>query len=129
LNILVTGGAGLIGAAVVERLLGDGDTRVTTFDLASLPARLTADGEQLDAIRGDLGNFSHVLDAVKKSQPQVIYHLGGMLSLDVEADPPRAFRSISHVEELNSGFAGGRRNFCVRPWRARDIGDWRRPVT
>jgi threonine 3-dehydrogenase len=44
-------------------------------------------------VRGDLGNFSDVLNTVKATQPDVIYHLGGMLSLPSEADPPAALRA------------------------------------
>lgn len=93
MNILVTGGAGLIGAAVVELLLQEDDSDVTVFDIATLPPRLAERGSRFVAIRGDLGNFSHVLDAVEKTRPELIFHLGGMLSLDVEADPPRAFQT------------------------------------
>jgi threonine 3-dehydrogenase len=44
-------------------------------------------------VRGDLGNFSHVLSVVKESKPRVIYHLGGMLSVPSDADPQAAFRA------------------------------------
>jgi threonine 3-dehydrogenase len=48
--------------------------------------------ERVDLIRGDLGTFSNVLDAVKRIKPTAIYHLGGMFSLPCEADPPAAVR-------------------------------------
>jgi len=38
-----------------------------------------------------LGNFSKILEAVKKSIPKAIFHLGGMLSLPSNADPQSAF--------------------------------------
>jgi nucleoside-diphosphate-sugar epimerase len=47
----------------------------------------------VNIIRGDLGTFSDVLNAVKATQPEVIYHLGGMFSLPAEADPPAALRA------------------------------------
>jgi GDP-D-mannose dehydratase len=33
----------------------------------------------VEVVRGDLGNFGHVLNVVKTFQPKVIYHIGGML--------------------------------------------------
>jgi GDP-D-mannose dehydratase len=46
----------------------------------------------VEILRGDLGGFSHVLEAEKKAQPDVIYHLGAMLSTPSEADPSGAMR-------------------------------------
>jgi UDP-glucose 4-epimerase len=43
--------------------------------------------DSVEAIAGDLGNFSDVLDAVKTTQPDVIYHMGGMLTAPSDADP------------------------------------------
>ena len=42
---------------------------------------------------GDVGNFSHVLDAVKTARPRVIYHLGAMLSVPSDADPASAIQT------------------------------------
>jgi len=44
-------------------------------------------------VRGDLGNFSHVLGVVQKFKPDVVYHLGGMLSVPSDADPQASFRA------------------------------------
>jgi threonine 3-dehydrogenase len=40
-----------------------------------------------------VGTFNHVLDVVKRVRPTRIYHLGAMLSVPCEADPPGAVRA------------------------------------
>src|SRR4051794_19801490 len=78
--ILVTGGTGFVGAEVVRCLLDQGEQNVVVFDINPALQRLDDVASHVDVVRGDLGNFSHVLDVVRKAQPRVIYHLGGMLS-------------------------------------------------
>lgn len=90
---LVTGGAGFIGSAVARALLKAGERRPIVFDIAAATDRLDDVIDQVDVIRGDLGNFSHVLDAVRLTRPDVIYHLGAMLSTPSEADPAAALRT------------------------------------
>src|SRR5262245_18190625 len=89
---LLTGGFGVIGAEVTRLLLERGEQRPALLDVNPSHHRLGDIAEQVDVIRGDLGTFSHVLDAVKRTRPTTIYHLGGMFSLPCEADPPAALR-------------------------------------
>ena len=89
---LVTGGSGVIGTEVTRLLLERGEDRPGIFDLNPSPHRLGDLAERVDVVRGDLGTFSNVLDAVKRAKPTAIYHLGGMFSLPCEADPPAAVR-------------------------------------
>jgi threonine 3-dehydrogenase len=90
---LVTGGTGFIGAEVVRRLLGKGEPPPVVFDLNPSTTRLDDVAHRVDVVQGDLGNFSHVLHAVKRARPEVIYHLGGMLSVPSDADPAAALRT------------------------------------
>ena len=100
---LITGGTGFIGAEVVRILLDHGETDLVVFDLNPSARRLDEVAERVTVVRGDLGNFSHVLDVVRQAQPATIYHLGGMLSAPSEADPTAALRAnvlgTSHVLE------------------------------
>ena len=84
---LITGGTGFVGAQVARILLEKGEGRPVVFDISPSTKRLDDAADRVEIVRGDLGNFSHVLDVVKKARPQVIYHLGGMLSIPSDADP------------------------------------------
>ncbi len=90
---LITGGTGFIGAEVTRLLLERGEQKPVLFDINPSLKRLDDVADRVELVRGDLGNFSHVLNAVKQANPQVIYHLGGMLSAPSDADPPAAMRA------------------------------------
>jgi threonine 3-dehydrogenase len=64
---------------------------VWVFDQTIVPERLFGIEDKVRTIRGELGRFSSVLDAVKQAKPSAIYHLGAMLSIPAHADPPAAF--------------------------------------
>ena len=86
-------GTGVIGAEIARILLGKDGVKPVAFDLNPSAQRLGDSAKEVDILRGDLGTFSDVLHAVKATQPEVIYHLGGMLSLPAEANPPAALRA------------------------------------
>ena len=93
MSILITGGTGFIGAEVVRILLNKGEKDIAVFDLNPSTKLLDEVAGKVEIIRGDLGNFSHVLNAIQTFQPKVIYHLGGMLSVPSDADPAASFRA------------------------------------
>lgn len=90
---LITGGAGFVGLEVARQLLDGGETEVTVFSRNPSPARLGGLADRVNPVAGDVGNFSHVLDVVKATQPDVIYHLGAMLSVPSDADPASAIQT------------------------------------
>ena len=93
MSILITGGTGFIGAQVVRELLKKGEKDLVAFDINPSTKRLDGVLDQVEVIWGDLGNFSHVLNAVKSVRPKVIYHFGGMLSIPSDTDPQASFRA------------------------------------
>jgi threonine 3-dehydrogenase len=90
---LITGGTGLIAVEVARLLLERGDARPVLFDLQPSTRRLDDLASRVEVLRGDVGIFDHVLDAVKRTRPTAIYHLGAMLSVPCEADPAGAVRA------------------------------------
>ncbi len=93
MSVLVTGGAGLIGAEVVRVLLERGTEEVFVFSRNPSVQRLGDLARQVEVLRGDVGIYSHVFDAVKASRPDTLYHLGAMLSIPSDADPASAFQT------------------------------------
>lgn len=93
MTTLVTGGAGFIGIEVVRLLLDGGEERPAVFSRSPSRERLGDLADRVHAIPGDLGNFSHVLEAVKTVRPDCIYHLGAMLSVPSDIDPASAIQT------------------------------------
>ena len=92
MSILVTGGCGLIGS-ILTRMLAEKGNKVWVLDRAKIIQRFSGIEDRVTFLETDLGNFSKVLEAVKESAPNVIFHLGAMLSAPSNADPPSAFSS------------------------------------
>jgi nucleoside-diphosphate-sugar epimerase len=93
MGTLITGGTGFIGAEVARLLISRGTTGITLFDVSDSRQRLEDISDSVTIVKGDVGNFSHVLGAVRSSRAEIIYHLGAMLSLPCENDPPAAFHA------------------------------------
>jgi len=93
MTTLITGGTGFIGSTVARILLARGEQRPVLFDRNPSTQRFDDIADQVKVVQGDLGNFAHVLEVVRRSRPQVIYHLGGMLSFPSEADPHAAIQA------------------------------------
>ena len=91
--ILVTGGTGFNGAEVVRLLLKEGEERVVVFHVSPSMKRLDDVADQVEVVRGDLGNFSHILNVVKRTRPNAIFHLGAMTSVPSDADPAAAMQT------------------------------------
>ncbi len=90
MKVLITGGTGFTGAQTARILLNEGKDTPVLFDLNPSAKLLDDIKDDIEIIQGDLGNFGHVLDVVKKVKPEVIYHLGGMLSISSDANPAAA---------------------------------------
>jgi nucleoside-diphosphate-sugar epimerase len=87
---LITGGFGFIGYHLTNLLLEQGE-EVTIFDIAGTSKLFRNMMDRVKVIRGDIGNWSHVLDAVRTSKPDCIYHAGAMLPPGSEQNPQGAF--------------------------------------
>lgn len=93
MSILITGGTGFIGAHVARLELAAGEKDVFVFDINPSAKLLDDVADKVSIVRGDLGNFSHVMNIVKTARPKKIFHIGGMLSVPSDADPFASFRA------------------------------------
>lgn len=87
---LITGGLGFIGFHLTNLLLEKGE-EVAIFDLAPGSKLFRNMMDKVTLIRGDISNWSHVLDAVRTSEADCIYHMGAMLPPGSEQNPQGAF--------------------------------------
>lgn len=94
MRYLVTGGAGFLGAAVVQRLLQDGDEAVV-YDQASdnvLAHVLGAEQAQQVTVRGDVTDGLHLLKTAKERGVDGIVHLPSLLGPAANQNPGAAVR-------------------------------------
>ena len=72
MSVLITGGCGMIGSTMARMLVERGE-QVWIFDRQGSGSRMSGIEDRVKIIRGELGNFSHVLEAVKESTPRAIF--------------------------------------------------------
>ncbi len=87
--ILITGAAGEIGLALIEKLTKDSPHPLVTLDLQSLPKN-TAD--LVNHIQGDILDSALLSRLVSEYEIDTIYHLAALLSTRSEFTPEAAHR-------------------------------------
>ena len=96
MRILVTGGAGFIGSALVRHLIAQSDHDVLAFDkLTYAGVRSSLDGVTSDSrfrfLQADICDPTAVADALAVFRPQVVAHLAAESHVDRSIDGPRVF--------------------------------------
>ena len=94
MSTLITGGTGLIGSALAEKLLARGE-RVVLFDAAPAETRLAplrAHGDKLQVVRGDVQSLAELVDAIRTHKVAAVVHLAFVLGGEGNRVPERATR-------------------------------------
>jgi dTDP-glucose 4,6-dehydratase len=95
-RILVTGGAGFIGSALVRHLIAATGYEVLTYDKLTYAGSLTTlreveDNPRHRFVRGDICDGEAVRTAIRAFRPTVIAHLAAESHVDRSIDGPAAF--------------------------------------
>ncbi len=94
MTTLITGGTGLIGACLADKLLARGG-RVVLFDLSVAEGRigpLRSHGDRLQVVRGDVQSLVALLDAARTHGVTAIVHLAYLLGVECNEVPELATR-------------------------------------
>jgi dTDP-glucose 4,6-dehydratase len=96
MKILVTGGAGFVGSAVVRRLIGNTDRSVVVVDKLGYAASLEALPAAASAPRfafehADIGDAAAMARILAEHRPDAVMHLAAETHVDRSIDGPTAF--------------------------------------
>ncbi len=96
LRILVTGGSGFIGSALVRHLIAETGHEVLNFDLLTYAATAGAVKQaelspRYAFVRGDICDIAAVTGAIAQFKPDVITHLAAESHVDRSIDAPGEF--------------------------------------
>lgn len=92
-RILVTGGAGFIGGALVRRLLRETDAMVFNLDKLGYASDLSSIGEhpRHQLLKVDLVNAEATAAAIQQADPDLVFHLAAESHVDRSISGPGAF--------------------------------------
>jgi len=96
MRILVTGGAGFIGSALVRHLIANTSHEVLNYDKLTYAATLTSlksveSNPRYQLVQGDICNGDKVAQTLQIFQPDIVTHLAAESHVDRSIDGPAAF--------------------------------------
>ena len=90
---LITGGTGLVGIYLARQLLADAEEVVLLARRAELPLGAADLVGRVTLAEGDVGEWVHVVEAVRRYRVDCIYHAAAVLSTPCEASAAAGFRT------------------------------------
>ncbi len=97
-NVLVTGGAGFIGANLVRALRERGDD-VRVLDNFSTGFRVNLEDLDVEIVEGELRSYERVHNAVRGTE--IVYHLGALGSVPRSVQDPLTSNAVNVEGTLN----------------------------
>ncbi len=96
MKLLITGGAGFIGSAVIRHLIRDSDDQVVNVDKLTYAGNLDSLEECLDHprhtfVRADIGDGAAMARVFDEFQPDAVMHLAAESHVDRSIDGPAPF--------------------------------------
>ena len=97
---MITGGTGLFGIYLARQLLADGEEVVLFQRRAELPRGAADLAGRVEIASGDVGEWVHVLEAIRRYRVDCIYHTAAILGSACEASAASGFR-VNVVGTMN----------------------------
>ncbi len=103
-KVLITGGTGFIGYYIAEQLIQNGygvvlyDIARTQGEVAWLYSRLP---EQVEFIKGDIGDLASLLNAVKESGISSVVHAAALTDVEILEKSPLTSLRINGIGSIN----------------------------
>ena len=100
MRILVTGGAGFIGSALIRHLIAETGHEVLNFDKLTYAATLSsvasaASSPRYRFVEGDICDGAAVAEAIRRFEPDIVTHLAAETHVDRSIDGPAAFVEVN----------------------------------
>src|SRR6202789_966535 len=91
MRIVITGGAGFIGSAVVRLVLAETAHEAVIFDNFTYAARAPEPHPRLKVVKGDICDADAVASCLAHEMPDAILHLAAEPHVDPSIDDPSIF--------------------------------------